>query len=227
MQLIDNNNFLWLQLKREFLLHLRQPQLILNSSLFFLIISLFLPLTLPANPEILRIAAAGLIWVSMLLSMLLATLLLFQQDYEDGIIEQWLISGYPLELILVEKIFVQWLLNILPIIICCPVLAILFSFDFKTMLTLLFSLIIGTPAIFFLCALAAACCTGLAQKGILMALILLPLAIPIMVFGSSMLITAMQGFAIMGHVAILLAVSILFVSFLPFAIAAIVRINLS
>ena len=219
-------HYLWRQMYREWLLHLRQPQLILNSSLFYLMISIFLPLTLPLDQDLLRIASGGLIWVAMLLAMLLATLLFFQQDYDDGIIEQWLLAGYPLHRIIAVKIYMQWLLNIIPMLFFCPLLALLFSFKVYEMLILMLGLIIGSPTIFFLCALAAAFSTGLTQKGVLMALIILPLAIPSMIFGSSLLMTAMQGFPISEYLAILLAISLLAVAFLPMAIAAVIRITL-
>ena len=88
------------------------------------------------------------------------------------------------------------------------------------------SLICGTPTILFLCALAASFSTGLKQKGVLMALILLPLTIPVMIFGSAAIIAAMQGLAVQGYLALLLAISLIAAGFLPFAIAGVIRISL-
>lgn len=215
------------QCQRELLIHLRQPQLLFYASLFFLMVSVFFPLTMPPDSILLRAVAPGLIWIAMLLAMLLSSVNLFQQDYEDGVIEQWLVSACSLTVIVTAKLTIHWLLNLLPILIFCPVLALLFHFSIQELLILVTSVILGTPAIFFLCGLAAAFSAGMQQKGVLMALILLPLTVPIMVFSSGCLSIAMQGLPANGYLAILLALSILSVSFLPFAIAAVIRINLT
>lgn len=215
------------QCQRELLLHLRQPRLLLHASLFFLMVTVFFPLTMPPETAILRSVAPGLVWIAMLLAMLLTSVGLFQQDYEDGVIEQWLISSYPLSVIIAAKLIVHWLLNLLPMLIFCPLLSLLFSFSWQEMGILMFSLIVGTPTILFLCGLAAAFSAGMQQKGVLMALVLLPLVIPVMIFGSGTLTAAMQGLATSGYLAILLALSILAIGFLPFAIAAVIRISLA
>ncbi|MBA3536448.1 MAG: heme exporter protein CcmB [Tatlockia sp.] len=215
------------QCQREFLLHLRQPRLMLQASLFFLMVTVFFPLTMPPEILVLRSVAPGLVWIAMLLSMLLNSASLFQQDYEEGVIEQWLVSSYPLSIIVAAKLFVHWLINLFPMLIFCPLLALLFSLTWQEMGVLMLSLIAGTPAILFLCGLAAAFSTGIQQKGVLMALILLPLTVPIMVFGSGSLSAAMHGLPVSGYLAFLVAISILATAFLPFAIAAVIRINLS
>ncbi|WP_051555140.1 heme exporter protein CcmB [Legionella fairfieldensis] len=215
------------QFHREFLLHIRQPRLLLHSSLFFLMVAVFFPLTMPPESTVLRSVAPGLIWIATLLAMLLASIGFFQQDYEDGVIEQWLISGYPLSLIITAKLLVHWLLTVLPLLIFCPLLALLFNLSWYETAVLMISLVAGTPAMLFLCGFAATFNTGIHQKGVLMALILLPLTIPIMVFGSGALITTMQGGSVSSYLALLLAISILTVGFLPFAIAAVMRIVLA
>jgi heme exporter protein B len=192
------------QLARETLLHLRQLRLIVNSCLFFLMIIVFFPLTMTPDVNLLRTIAPGLVWIAMLFALFLSAERLFQQDYDDGVIEQWLVS----------------------MLIFCPFLAILFSLTVHETLVLMLSLICGTPTILLLCALAAAFGTGLQQKGVLMALILLPLTIPVMIFGSGTLIASMQGLPSQGYLALLLAMSILAAAALPFAIAGVIRIGL-
>ncbi|WP_058497381.1 heme exporter protein CcmB [Legionella drozanskii] len=214
------------QFQRELLLHIRQPRLLLHSSLFFLMVTIFFPLTMPPDIRILHLVAPGLVWIAMLLAMLLTSVGLFQQDYEDGVIEQWLISSYPLSVIVAAKLTVHWLINLLPMLIFCPLLALLFQFTWSELGVLMLSLLVGTPAILFLCGFAAAFSAGMQQKGVLMALVLLPLTIPIMVFGSGSLTAAMQGLPALGYLAILLALSLLALGFLPFAIAAVIRISL-
>jgi heme exporter protein B len=189
-------------------------------------VTVFFPLTLPADRNLLHTIAPGIVWIAMLLAMLLTSVSLFQQDYEDGIMEQWLISGYPLSLIIAAKLWVHWLLNLLPMLIFCPILALLFHLSWQEMAVLMASLTAGTPAILFLCGLAASFSSGTQQKGVLMALVLLPLTVPVMVFGSSTLAVNMQGLPTNGYFAFLLALSLLASGLLPFAIAAVVRLNL-
>lgn len=212
---------------RELLLHIRQPRLLVHAALFFLMVTLFFPLTMPPEPLLLRAIAPGLVWIAMLLSMLLASVQFFQQDYEDGVIEQWLVSSYPLSLIVTAKLLIHWLINLLPMLIFCPFIALFFHLNWQEMRVLILSLCLGSPAILFLCGLAAAFSAGMQHKGVLMALVLLPLTIPIMIFGSATLNAAMHGLEVAGYLAILLALSSLSVAFLPFAIAAVVRINLA
>ena len=214
------------QLSREMLLHLRQLRLIINSCLFFLMIVVFFPLTMTPDVELLRTIAPGLVWIAMLLAMFLSAERLFQQDYDDGVIEQWLVSGYPISILVSAKIVIHWFLNLLPMLIFCPFLAILFTLNVHETLILMLSLVCGTPAILLLCALAAAFSTGIQQKGILMALILLPLTIPVMIFGSGTLIAAMQGLPVQGYLALLLAMSIAASGLLPFAVAGVIRVGL-
>jgi heme exporter protein B len=112
-----------------------------------------------------------------------------------------------------------------PVLLFCPLLAVLFALNARETLVLMLVLLCGTPAMLFLCALTAAFGTGQKQKGVLMALVLLPLTIPVMIFGSSGLTSAMQGLPVAGCLAILLALSVVATGFLPFAIAGVIRIG--
>lgn len=213
------------QLHRELLMHLRQLRMIVNSALFFLMVMVFFPLTMPPDAVLLRTILPGLVWIAVLLAMLLSSERLFQQDYDDGVIEQWLVSGSPVSLFIVAKIVMHWLSTMVPIVLFCPLLALLFALNAYETLMLVLSLLCGTPAILFLCALAAAFGTGLRQKGVLMALVLLPLTIPVMIFGSGAITAALAGLPTLGYLAILLAISVMATGFLPFAIAGIARIG--
>jgi heme exporter protein B len=213
------------QFKRELLIQIRQIRFLVNSCLFFLMLLFFFPLTLKPEIVLMRTIAPGLIWMAILLSMLLSAERLFQQDYEQGVIEQWLVSGQSLNLIVSAKVFAHWLFNLLPILILCPLVAILFSFTAWETWILLLSLLCGTPALLFLCALAAAFGVGVNQQGALMALILLPLTLPLLIFGSGTLNIALQGLPVNGYLALLLAMSVIAVGFLPYAIAGVIRIS--
>lgn len=214
------------QFQREILLHLRQPRQIVHSSLFFLLVTVLFPLTMPPRMALLHSVAPGLVWIAMLLAMLLASVCLFQQDYEHGVIDQWLISSESLSVMIGAKISVHWLFNLIPMLIFCILLALFFNLTRHELLVLMASLVAGTPAIVFLCALAAAFTTSMQQKGILMALILLPLTLPIMVFGSGTLAAAMHALPVSAYLAILLAASLLTAGLLPFVIGKVLRISL-
>lgn len=215
------------QLQRDALTQWRQPGLILNAALFFVMITVFFPLSMPPNAQLLLQMAPGLVWIATLLSALLASERLFQQDYDNGVIEQWLVSADNLAALIAARLLVQWLICIVPVLLFCPILAFLFDLTWYATLILVLSLLAGTPALIGLCALAAAFATGMSQKGVFMALILLPLAIPVMIFGSGTVSAALQQEPVSAWLALLLAISLITVGFLPFAIAAIIRISLA
>lgn len=213
------------QFKRELLIQMRQIRYLVNSCLFFLMLLFIFPLTIRPEIQLMRTIAPGLIWMAMLLSMLLSTERLFQQDYDQGVVEQWLVSGESLAAIVSAKALAHWLFNLLPLLVLSPLIAVLFSFSAWETWILMLSLICGTPALLYLCALAAAFGVGVNQKGALMALILLPLTLPLLIFGSGTLNIAMQGVPVSGYLALLLAMSVIAVGFLPYAIAGVMRIS--
>ena len=214
------------QLQRELSLHLRQLRLILNACLFFLMIVVFFPLTMTPEVTLLRTIAPGIVWSELLLAMFLSAERLFQQDYDEGVIEQWLVSGYPISVLVSAKICIHWLLNLVPLLMLCPFIAILYTLSVHETVILMLSLLLGTPTILLLCALAAAFSTSVQQKGILMALILLPLTLPVLIFGSATLLAAMQGLPVQGYLALLLAMSIATSASIPFAVAGVIRVGL-
>jgi heme exporter protein B len=215
------------QFRREWLLHVREPRSLFFSSLFFAMVVAFFPLTISPDPHLLRQIAPGVFWVALLLSLLMASERLFQEDFNDGVIEQWLVSGIPVSVLVLAKLSVHCVLNLAPILVLSFVLGALFDLSVSERLIVILTFILAAPVILFLAALAAAFCTIMQQKGVLIALILLPLVIPVMIFGSGALNAAMLQLSVMGYLALLLALLILSVAFLPFAIAAIIRISLT
>lgn len=207
-------------------MQLRQAKGLLNSILFFIMIIVFFPLSMPSDTLMLKQIAPGLIWIALLLVILLASERFFHQDYEDGVLEQCLLSRHMLSSMVYAKLLVHWLFVILPLLLLCPLLAILFALSLNETLILFLALMLSTPAMLALCTLAVAFSTGRPQKGILTALILLPLTLPLMIFGSSALNVVSQALPVSAYLAILLAISILALAFLPIAIAAVIRIGL-
>jgi heme exporter protein B len=224
--LIENGVLFKRQCLRELLIAQREPRAVVNACLFFLMVIVFFPLTMAPDFDALRAIAPGLFWIAILLAMVLSSARLFQQDDEDGVIEQWLVSGVPISILVSAKTLVQWGVTLFPMLLMCPLLGVMFHLNIRETSVLILSLLLGTPAIFALCALAEAFATGVKQKGVLSSLIVLPLTTPIMVFGSATLGAAMAGFSLSGYLALLLALSLLSIILLPFAIAGVIRIGL-
>lgn len=215
------------QLRRECVLNLREYQQSLSVFLFFVLFLLIFPLSLSPETENLRSFAPGLSWMAMLFVFLLSSERLFLADYQQGLIEQWLCSGESLPLIVFGKVLFHTLFYLIPLLFLCPVIALFFSLTAYETLVLMISLSLGAPALAFLCALAAVFGIGARQSAVLVGLILFPLAVPLIIFGSGALLAAMQGLVVLPYFALLLAFSILAAALMPFAIAAVIKISLS
>lgn len=217
------SSFLRQQMYREWTLQIRQKKSWLNSTLFFAMILLFFPMTIPADPQLDRIIVPGLVWMALLLANLLAAERLFQVDYEEGVIELWLVSGQPLSVMICAKVFVHWGLTLLPLLVLIPVVALLFHMPVQAACALAESLFCGTLPIILLSALAAAYSTVLPQKGVLMGLVVLPLILPILILGAATTTAAMASLPVGAYLAYLGALSCLSLVTLPVAIAAVLR----
>lgn len=212
-------------IRREKLIQTRQVRVLVNAFLLFCMILVFFPLTIPADKILLRQVFPGLVWIALLFSFFLSAEHLFLQDEEDGVLEQWLISPHPLHLILRAKLMMHWVFHILPIIFSCPMFMFIFDMTHHEMEILILTLLLGSPTILMFCALAASFSTGLKQKGVFMALILLPLTLPVMILGSGTLNAAMQGLPVVGELALLLAMSLCTTLVLPWAIGGVLRVS--
>lgn len=211
------------QYQREWRLYLRQTRSWMNAVMFWGLCVCLFPLTLPAEPNILRLLAPSMVWVAVLFAGLLSVERLFQQDYEEGILDQWLISGYPISPLVFAKVSVHWMVMILPLLILTPILSVLFVIQPAVIGVWMLSLLLGTPAIVLICALAAALGITLQNKGVLMGLIVLPLTVPAMILGSASMMAAVEGETVGGYLAYSAALSCLMLAVIPFAIAGILR----
>lgn len=212
------------QLRREYLLQIRQPWRLLYSALFFFMAVVFFPFTLPFKPELMRTLGPGFIWIALLFASLLSSIGLFEQDEESGVLEQWIVSGESLLTTVGAKITMQWVCYMVGLLVLAPLLSLLFYLNAKETVLLMLSFLLGTPTLFLLCMLAAAFNLN---NGILMAMILLPLALPVLIFGSSVLTPLFSTQVPAASLAFLTAISLLTSVFLPPAIAAILRISLT
>ena len=212
---------------REYLCASRHRQAFVNPLVFFAIIIALFPLGVSPEPGFLSQASVGVVWVGALLSSMLSLDNLFLKDYEDGSLEQMVLSAQPLYLILLIKSFVHWTLTGLPLILISPLLALMLYLDFQHLPVLLLTLIMGTPVINLIGGIGAALTVSLRSSGVLVSLLVLPLTIPVLIFGSGAVQASMDGSSINGHLAILAMLLMLALTLSPFATSAALKLSVS
>lgn len=214
-------------IRRELLLALRSPGDVINPLMFFVIsISLF-PLGGGADTDFLSGIASGVIWVTALLAIMFSMDSLFRADYEDGSLEQLLMSPQPLYFLLLAKVFSHWLLSCLPIIILAPLFAEMLAMPDVGRMPLVLGLLVGTPILCLLGAIGMALTVGLSRSGLLLAVLILPLFIPVLVFGTGMVQAAMGSLPYTGLLSLLGALLIAAICLSPLAIGAALRISVN
>ncbi len=213
--------------RRELLLAVRSPGDIINPLMFFVISVTLFPLGGGAESNFLSSIASGVIWVTALLAIMFSMDSLFRADYEDGSLEQLLMSPQPLYFLLLAKVFSHWLIACLPIVLLAPVFAAMLAMPDQAMVPLVLSLLVGTPTLCLLGAIGMALTVGLSRSGLLLAVLILPLYIPVLVFGTGMVEAAQGGLPYAGLLALLGAILILAISLSPLAIAAALRISVN
>ncbi|EQD53965.1 Cytochrome c-type biogenesis protein CcmB [mine drainage metagenome] len=162
----------------------RERRRVLLPLVFFVIVASLFPLAMSPRPDILRLIAPGVIWVDVMLATFLGLESLFRQDYEEGVLEQWILSPSSLELRVFLKVISFWTVTSLPLIAMSPILVLWLSFPLYALGVLVVGLFLGTVALSFLGALGAALTVSLRQSGMLVAILLLPVATPILIFGA-------------------------------------------
>jgi heme exporter protein B len=214
-------------LRRELLITLRNPGNIGNPLMFFVIAVTLFPLGSSADPVFLASIAPGVLWVTALLAVMLSMENLFRSDFEDGSLEQLLLSPQPLYFQVLIKVFAHWLLSGLPLVLLAPVLARMLALPAEGLGALVLGLLLGTPTLSLIGAIGTALTVGLARSGVLLAVLVLPLSIPVLVFGAGMVDAALSGLGIAGLAAVLGALLALAVSLAPLAIGAALRISIN
>ncbi len=208
---------------RELRLAQRQGMDSLMVVMFFVLAVVLFPFGVGPEPGILARIAAGVIWVAALLASMLSLERLFQTDYEDGSLELLTLSPLPLELTVLAKIITHWLTTGLPLIIAAPVLAVLMNLNADGFVMLLAALILGTPSLSLIGAVGAGLILGARRGGVLLSLLILPLYIPVLIFGVSAVDAAIAGFPVKAQLLILGAFLVGALAVCPFAAAAAVR----
>ncbi|MCG6940536.1 MAG: heme exporter protein CcmB [Thiohalocapsa sp.] len=217
----------WCILKRDITLAMRRRTDVLTTLFFFIIVVSLFPLGVGSERELLRELGPGVVWVAALLASMLALERLFAADYDDGTLEQMLLAGQPLSLLVLAKVVAHWVLTGLPLVFIAPLMAMQYALDGTAVWVMMASLAVGTPVLSLLGAIGAALTLGLRGGGILLSLLILPLYIPVLVYGAgAVTVSAIQiadtqpYFALLG--AFLLAALVL----APPASAAALRISM-
>jgi heme exporter protein B len=188
---------------RDLRLSLRRRGDVLNHLVFFVIVVTLFPLGVGPEPNLMRIMAPGIVWVAALLAAMLSLQRLFASDYADGTLEQMLISAQPLGLIVVGKIVAHWLMSGLPLTLLAPVLGLQFDLPQQALGVLTLSLLIGTPVLSLIGAVGAALTLGVRGEGVLLALLVLPLYIPVLIFGAGGVAAMANGLGAGPHLSLL------------------------
>lgn len=213
--------------KRELQLAFRRRSDLVNPLIFFLMVATLFPLGVSPEPTLLATLAPGVVWVAALLSTLLAMDSLFRSDFEDGSLEQILLSPQPLFIVVLGKVIAHWMMTGLPLTLMAPLIAVMLFLPAEGMSGLMMSLLIGTPTLSLIGAIGAALTVGLRKGGVLISLLVLPLYIPVLIFGTAAVEAAVTGLPLAGHLALLGALLALGVALAPLAIAAALRISVS
>jgi heme exporter protein B len=216
-----------LLLRRDLTLALRHRSEIANPLLFFVLVTTLFPLGIGANPELLRSVAPGVIWVGALLASLLALDGMFRSDFEDGTLEQFLLSAHPVSLLVIAKVLAHWLVTGLPLLAIAPLLGVFLMLPAQSILVLILTLALGTPILSLIGAVGVALTVGLRRGGIILSLLVLPLYVPVLIFASNAVETAAAGIPVTAQISILGAMLALALSLAPLATAASLRISLS
>lgn len=216
------NRFLTI-IKRDLRLNLRQGGDGLMMVMFFLLVCIMFPLGIGPEHDILASIAPGIIWVAALLASMLSLDRLFLTDYEDGSLELLVITPIPLECIVIAKIIAHWFTTSVPLIIATPLLAILLNLHEKGFQVLIFTLLLGTPTLSLIGAIGAALVLGSKRGSVLLFLLILPLYIPVLIFGVSAANVVMDGFEAKAQLAILGGILACMLLIAPFACAVALR----
>ena len=202
-------------LKKEFLIYSRKSSSFISPVVFFLISISLYPIGISNDPDILKNLAPGLIWITVLLSTLISFQNIFSEDYEDGSIELLLASGQNLSLIVLVKIFVNWIFSCLPIIILSVLSVFLLYFPQEGLKPLIISLLIGTPTICLFGALAGALSLG--KNSITGPALMLPLSLPVLILGTQAINYSLNGINFSSNILLLSAILVFLLPIILFA----------
>jgi heme exporter protein B len=209
---------------RDLLSALRHRADVMTTVVFFVIVASLIPLGVGADAALLRAIGPGVVWVAALLASMLGLTRLFASDHFDGTLEQLALSPHPLTLLVLAKTGAHWLTSGLPLVIIAPLLGLQFDLDADSQWVLLASLLLGTPTLSLIGAVGAALTLGVRGGGALLSLLVLPLYVPVLIFGAGAVEASAAGLGAAAHLSLLGALLLVALIFAPWATAVSVRI---
>jgi len=217
----------WIVLKRDLLLALRRRSEVFTVLFFFLVVISLFPLGVGTEDKILKQIAPGVVWIAALLASTLALDRLFSSDHLDGTLEQLSLTPQSLPVMVFAKMVAHWLLTGLPLVLISPLVGLFYHLPAKSIFVMVLVLLLGTPVLSMIGAIAAALTLGLRGGGVLVSLLVLPLYIPVLVYGSGAISASMvEGLTVQPYTLLLSAFMLLAIIFSPWATAAALKISL-
>ena len=215
---------LWI-VRRDVTLAWRRRTDLFTTLIFFVIVIALFPLGIGPELDTLRLIAPGVMWVGALLASMLALEQLFSADHRDGSLEQLLLTPQPLGVIVLGKVIAHWLITGLPLVVLAPVLGLQYDMSAESLKIMVIALLLGTPTLSLLGAIGAALTLGLRTGGILIALLVLPLYIPVLIFGAGAVEATASGLGGQAHLMMLGAILLVALLATPIATSAALRIS--
>lgn len=212
---------------RDIRLAFRQRTDIVNPLLFFLMVITLFPLGVGPEPNLLARMAPGIIWVAALLATMLGLDKMFRDDYQDGTLEQLILSPFPLSLSVSAKVAAHWVTTGLPLVLMTPIFALMMNLESQSLVATLLTLLIGTPLLSLIGAIGAGLTVSLQKGGLLLSLLVLPLYIPVLIFATSAIDTASMSVAYTGQLAILGAFLIVAIILAPIAVSSALKVSIN
>ncbi|HBG29579.1 heme exporter protein CcmB [Candidatus Macondimonas diazotrophica] len=216
----------WAVLRRDLMLSVRRLGELGNPVVFFAAVVSLFPLALGADVALLRAVGPGVVWVGALLASLLSLEGLFRADFEDGSLEQLLLSPHPTSVLVSAKILAHWLVTGVPLLLITPLLGVLLQLSTPAQVVLFGGLLLGTPILSLLGSVAVALTLGLPRGGLLVSVLLLPLFAPVLVFGAGAVSSALLEMPVLPYFYMLGAELVLAITVVPVATAAALRASL-
>lgn len=219
-------DLLMLVIRRDLVLAMRRRADVLTTLIFFVMVVSLFPLGVGPEMDMLRKMAAGVLWVAALLSSMLSLGRLFSTDYLDGTLEQMMLAPQSLSMLVLGKMTAHWMVSGLPLVMLAPVLGLQFDMPVQELGVLIAGLLLGTPILSMIGAIGAALTLGLRGGGVLLSLLVLPLCIPVLIFGTGAVEAVSSGLPIASHLSLLGALLVLSLVFTPWVTAQALRISM-
>ena len=214
-------------LRRDLLIAYKRKNDLFNPFMFFVLVATLFPIGISPEPEVLGEISAGVLWISALLASLLAMDNLFRADFEDGSLELLMLSPHPLYFLVLAKNVAHWLVSGLPVVLVSPLIAYMLNFPEDAYSTLVLTLLLGTPVLSLLGSIGVALTVGLGSRGLILAVITLPMSVPVLIAGTLAVSQTLEGASLSGYLAIMGAMLVAALTLAPLASAAALRISVN